>query len=88
MHITPEMLFEACYPLGDAYHDRAKKKRAVRLVVLEQLSFNAAARKVRVSTDAVIRWVSEFEMRLDLAKNYAGDGERQDVDAEAQTTAA
>lgn len=69
MIVTPEMLLEACYPLGDAMHHREVKRAAVRLVMLERRSYRTAAREVGVGSHKLVaRWVAEAEMRLGHAK--------------------
>lgn len=62
-----EALCEAAYPRSDERHSRETKRHAVRLVVFEARSYRSAGREVGASTQAVMRWVAEFEERIRLA---------------------
>jgi hypothetical protein len=61
--ITPRMLLEACYPMGDAHHPRGRKRRAVDRVVYDRWSLSAAADEAGADRKSVRAWVDEFETR-------------------------
>jgi hypothetical protein len=73
MQITPEMLLEACIPLGDSWHPRETKRDAVRRVMLDGSSYRKTAREIpsrrgrTVRCETVIGWVRETEQRMRIA---------------------
>lgn len=66
------VMVEAALPLGDDLYTAEEKKRAIRMILEEGLSYNETEHRLKredrpFNRMTIVKWVSEFESRVQRA---------------------